>query len=515
MRNFILLFIIGLSTLIYSCRSDFEFERSAGGLKFSKETVYLDTVFTNIGSSTYTLKVYNRSDKDIRIPTIQLGRGQDSKYRITIDGMQGNNGKSFTDVEMLAKDSLFIFIETTASITDANPTDFLYTDQIQFDSGANQQTVELVTLVQDAVFLYPKQLTSDTYESILINGEETYGFVLDEDDPVNGNEYEFTDEKPYVIYGFAAVASGKTLNIAPGARIHCHADSGIIVDDGASINAIGEHSVDPLVMENQIIFEGDRLEPGFADTPGQWIGILLTPGSTGNFKNTTIENAVVGLLIDSNLGTVNITDTQIYDCANYGILAREATIVGRNVVINSAGQATFAGTLGGSYDFRHCTFNNNWSSSQQVAVLLNNYDGEPGDESIHPLTHAYFANCIIFGSNQVELLLDKAGGADDWPTEPIFHKCQIRFNNTNNQFTGLAEYQFLNDASEILKNGNPRFFNANRNDLRISLESDAAASNPNFQGDPAITAEVPADITGLDRAGIPDLGAYKAVPEED
>jgi hypothetical protein len=34
-------------------------------LIFSKDTIYLDTVFNNIGSSTYTLKVYNKSNKDI------------------------------------------------------------------------------------------------------------------------------------------------------------------------------------------------------------------------------------------------------------------------------------------------------------------------------------------------------------------------------------------------------------------------------------------------------------------
>src|SRR5690606_8913659 len=183
----------------------------------------LDTVFTNIGSSTYTLKVYNRSDKDISIPTIQLGRGLDSKYRMTIDGMHGNEGKIFNNVEMLAKDSLFIFIETTANIADANPTDFLYTDQILFNPGSNLQTVELVTLIQDAVFLYPQELDDQgTYESIMIGNDSVYGFVLDDNDPINGNEYEFTAEKPYVIYGFAAVASGKQLNIVPGARIHFH-----------------------------------------------------------------------------------------------------------------------------------------------------------------------------------------------------------------------------------------------------------------------------------------------------
>jgi hypothetical protein len=72
---------------------------------------------------------------------------------MTVDGMLGNSGKLFTNVELLAKDSLYIFIETTAKIADANPTDLLYTDQIEFDSGANLQTVELVTLIQDAVYI--------------------------------------------------------------------------------------------------------------------------------------------------------------------------------------------------------------------------------------------------------------------------------------------------------------------------------------------------------------------------
>jgi hypothetical protein len=67
--------------------------------------------------------------------------------------MLGNSGKLFTNVELLAKGQLIYFIETTAKIADANPTDLLYTDQIEFDSGANLQTVELVTLIQDAVYI--------------------------------------------------------------------------------------------------------------------------------------------------------------------------------------------------------------------------------------------------------------------------------------------------------------------------------------------------------------------------
>ena len=133
MRNiiitlFITLFIIGLG----SCRKDFETERSTGNLSFSKDTVFLDTIFTNIGSSTYNLKVYNRSNDDIHIPTIALGRGDASNFRLLVDGLAG---KSFEDIEIKANDSIFIFVETTVDILDQTltATEFLYKDSIVFD----------------------------------------------------------------------------------------------------------------------------------------------------------------------------------------------------------------------------------------------------------------------------------------------------------------------------------------------------------------------------------------------
>jgi len=89
--------------------------------------------------------------------------------------------------------------ETTADITNANPTDFLYTDQIQFDSGANLQQVALVTLIQDAVFLYPQQNPDGTKEGIKIDGKDVDSFYLNDNDPVNGNELLFTKQKPYVL----------------------------------------------------------------------------------------------------------------------------------------------------------------------------------------------------------------------------------------------------------------------------------------------------------------------------
>ncbi|MGB5666817.1 MAG: hypothetical protein WBM53_08215, partial [Maribacter sp.] len=156
-----------------SCRKDLEYAPSAGHLEFSRDTVYLDTVFTNIGSSTYTLKVYNRNRDDVEIPTIRLGQGQNSQYRLNVDGVAG---KEFLNVPILAQDSLFIYIETTYDISGNPGNEFLYIDAIQFDSGIYQQDVQLVTLVKDAVFLYPSTLSDGTKETLVLglddNGNE-------------------------------------------------------------------------------------------------------------------------------------------------------------------------------------------------------------------------------------------------------------------------------------------------------------------------------------------------------
>ena len=49
-------------------------------------------------------------------------------------------------------------------------------------------------------------------------------------------------------------------------------------------------------MENEIIFEGDRLEPFFENIPGQWGTIWLLDGSIENeFSFCTIKNASVGI----------------------------------------------------------------------------------------------------------------------------------------------------------------------------------------------------------------------------
>lgn len=494
----LLLFIISIS----SCRKDFTTVPSSGNLAFSKDTVYLDTVFTNIGSATYNLRVYNRSNDDITIPDIRLENGTNSKYRLNVDGVPG---KSFQNVDILAKDSIFIFVETTIDITTV--TDPLYTDKILFDSGANEQDVDLVTLVQDATFIYPgRDPVTMEIDKLTLDGEPTniQGRFLED------SELTFTNVKPYVIYGFAAVPANKTLAIDAGARIHFHANSGLVVDNEASLKVNG-------TLQDKVVFEGDRLEHFFSDIPGQWVAIWLRPGSKENeIHHAEIKNGIVGILAETTGSPTTpgliLKNTQIYNHTNFGLWAIEANIQGENTVIGSAGGASLAATAGGTYDFTHSTFANHWRNGIRSlpAVLVNNfleYTDDNGQDIIEPrdLHAANFYNCIMEGDGNIEFVLDRVDGAQfNFSTS----NCMIRFNDVNGDFAGIPELDFTNATNYpgVILNGTPHFRDPFINDLIIGELSDAI-NNANG----TFSALVPLDILGVDRTGTPDIGAYQHI----
>jgi len=503
MRYFISFIICVALLSISSCRKDFSTIPNFGNLEFSKDTVFLDTIFTNIGSATYNLKVYNRGSNAITIPTIQLKNGTSSNYRLNVDGVPG---KEFNNIDILAKDSIFVLIETTVNVTnEPNP---LYTDKILFDNGANQQAVDLVTLVEDATFIFPgKDAISMKIDSLTLDGEPTAikGRFLED------TELTFTKIKPTVIYGYAAVPSNKTLTIEAGAKVYFHNNSGLIIDNKGTLKVNG-------TLAEKVVFEGDRLENSFSEIPGQWGTIWMRPGSKENeIQHAQIKNGIIGILIDSigatDVPTLKLQNTEIYNHSNFGILARETNIEAHNVVIGSAGQASLAATIGGTYNFTHSTFSNYWNSSIRAlpAVLINNffvYDSDAGEKitETRDLKAANFTNCIFDGNNNIEFLIDKVddGGLFRYSVQ----NCVIKFDDNNNSYEGVAEIDFANNTnySSIILNGNPDFRDTQKSDFIIGEKSDAINN--------AITSVFTTDLLGVNRTTNPDIGAYQHITFE-
>ena len=504
MRHFILFISCIVLISASSCRKDFSTIPSYGNLEFSKDTVFLDTIFENIGSATYNLKIYNRGRNAITVPRIKLEKGSSSNYRLSVDGVPG---KDFNDIDILARDSIYVFIETT--VNNNNQPTLLNTDRILFDNGESQQHINLITLVEDANFIYPgKDPVSMRIDSLSIDGQATTikgRFLTD-------SELIFTKEKPTVIYGYAAIPSNKVLTIEAGARIHFHDNSGLIVDKKASLKVNG-------TLSEKVIFEGDRLENRFRQTPGQWGTIWMRAGSKENVINhAQIKNGIIGILIDSigtaSAPTLNIQNTEIYNHSNFGILARETNIEAHNVVIGSAGQASLAATIGGTYNFTHSTFANYWNNGirQLPAVLVNNffvYNTEAGEEIIETrdLKAANFTNCIFEGNNNIEFLIDnvEGGGLFNYSVK----NCLIKFIDSNNSFDGVTEVDFVNNSnySGIILNGNSNFRKAQESDFIIGEKSEAINK--------ATETFFNIDILGIDRTTTPDIGAYQHIVFEE
>ena len=498
-----LLIAIGLTK---ACDYDLTFSAAqTQDIRFSSDTVYLDTVFTSIGSSTYNLRIYNQANHNIKIGSIRLGQASDSQFRLNVDGM---HGQDFNDVEILANDSIYVFIETTVNIKDyaANAPEFLYNDQLLVD----EQTVELITLVKDAIFLYPKR--EDGFKEMIPLGTDEEGNAFGiEGFYLEDNELIFTNERPYVIYGYAGVPSEKTVRFEAGARIHFHDNSGLIAAESSSVHVLGKQSADTEMQEGEVIFEGDRLEPFFENIPGQWGAIWLTAGSTNHiFRHATIKNASVGILMDYNDETENPTlvleQTQIHNSSAVGLWAKTGHVRAVNSIFGNAGNASFFGNIGGSYEFTHCTFANYWNRSfrSTPSVILNDYVPiSETEDFIMPLEKAVFANCIIDGNQNVEFGVEQKG--DQQRSFSIDHTA-LRFSPADETIFENPYYDFSSSSlyPKLILNKQTAFHQPSTNDFRISQESEVIGL-----GKSTHAASVPVDLNGVDRTNLPDLGAFQ------
>lgn len=479
--------LIGISLLflaLSACKKDKFLTDASAKLQFSTSSILFDTVFTTVGSTTRLFTVYNKHSQPIRISNIWIARSTASNFRINVDGVAGT---AFKDVEIAANDSLFVFAEVTV---DPNKTNnpLIIRDSIVFETNGNTQDVDLEAWGQDAYFHTPTVFP--------INGLPPYSVIT-----CNST---WTSDKPHVIYGFAVVDSACTLTISQGARIYMHPGAVLWVYKGGTlkVNETG-------TLQTPVTFQGDRLEPEYADAAGQWGYIWLSRGSKNNVINgSIIKNGTVGIIVDtlgnSPLPTLSISNTIIKNMSVAALYGRGTFIKGWNCVFANCQQYAGAFTLGGKYDFYHCTFANYWGGGNRKfsCLLLNNYYLVNKDTIHRPLDSAYFYNCIVYGdiSSGDEIELDRNNKV---AFKYKFHNCLLK---TTLNTSSSSEY-----INPII-NKEPYFTNVNGGDysIRNPFAFDALID----KGDPSISNLYPIDIIGNSRiTNQPgDLGAYEYKP---
>jgi len=400
MRVLSVLFLtICLSMCFLSCKKDKLLTDPSATVAFSQDSILFDTVFTTIGSATRNIRVINNNSQKINISSIRLEKGQSSAFFMNVDGTPG---KEVTDVEILAHDSIYIFVQVNVNPTSAlSP--LIIQDRILFDVNGNQQVVNLEAWGQDAHYHFPNRAIQ--YK----NGYLPYSTVSSATTAVTvnwggGALGQPDDDKPHVIYGWLVVDSLQKLVINPGVKVYFHQNAGLWVYRYGTLQVNG-------TLGNEVVFQGDRREADYADMPGQWDRIWINEGHTDNYINyAIIKNSFIGvqasLLTNNDPNKLKLTNTIIKNCSKWGLYTQAFNVWAANNVVVNCKEYCAAMSLGGNYTFLHNTFANYFSQDGgrggQPCVHVDNYDGT----SAWPIDSMYFANCIIDGSQGSEFEQD-------------------------------------------------------------------------------------------------------------
>lgn len=482
-----------------SCLKEQTFITSSDAkLSFSTDTLVLDTSFTEIGTATYSFKVYNKHDEAIRIQKIYLENGEASFFRVNVNG---DYSDLVEDAEIWPNDSIYVFVEVTIDPDQPEEVSpFVVEENLFFETNGNVQSVLLQAWGQNAVYLPSK-----------------YNKGVPAIYSCDNGEWVWDDPRPYVIYGEVFI-DDCLLRIPEGAQVYIHGgvarnelsnfeafnDGFLRFLDGGSLNIEG-------TLDNPVTIEGDRLEDDFKEEEGQWYGIIFDKGSQGNSINyLDLKNSIFGIFVDST-STLSINNSRIHNTTGSAMIGFASTINATNCLFYNNNSTALNLALGGHYRFDHCTFTSYGVNASSVSLgnaFCYTYDeaGNCVDLKVNSL-FARFRNCIMAGSRGDQLSL-----SDYYERQSIFdfnvqfQNCAIRVDDLltyNENFYGDFFESMCTDCIH-LQGDEALFLDESENDYHLDSLSVAID-----QG--LLINEIPLDLDGVSRVNMPDLGCFEYI----
>jgi hypothetical protein len=459
-----LVLVILALTVFFACNQPEETVTSAPEkvLQFSDDTVYFDTIFTQLKSITKRLRVYNPNKNAVNISTVSISGN--SNYTISVKGKKGNQN----NVLLYGGDSMYVLVTVTIDPNQSN-LPFVIEDSLQFaiQGLAQPQKVRLRAYGQNATFLRDAEICTTTWSDTL---------------------------KPYVIINSLVVDPGCVLTINEGVKVKFLPNSFLIVGGTLIVNGTSKHPV---------IFNGFRKEPEFARQSGQWGQIVFVGGSKNNkINHAIIENAFRGIQTnvpdDESQVDLRLSNTIIRSMSGTGLLAFNSDITAWNNLIYDCASNLSACVQGGNYKFYHNTFTYSgtvsYTNRGQGSIFADAFENESVIRR-NPLTLTLVNN--VFTGNQAEEFAISA-------TQPT-----VRLEKNLIRTRGI-EYQLNNE----LTRANNHFKAATRFDFRP--DSNSVIFNKGiYLVSPNFTPSINTDIRGISRK--PDslsIGAYQFKPKD-
>lgn len=466
MRYFLLTLIGAFSLIMVSCIEDGFTTSPSDVLTFSRDTVNFDTVFTDFGTPTARLVVANRASKGLNISSIRF-RNPESVFRMNVDGM---SGYTFSDVEIRAKDSIYVFIECYIPETQGDSPG-LVSDELEFVTNGVTQTVRVEAYGQNVTRLRNLRVTDDL---------------------------RLTADRPYVIFDSLTVERGAVLTIDPGARLLFHDGASLVVE--GRIEAVG-------TADRKIDMRGDRLDNvlpdvGYDILAGQWKGVRIGAGSFENrLEYVDMRSTVSGLTVDScadlSRQKLTLVNSWLHNSQGDVLTSKYAKVDAYGCCFSEAAGSVVSLT-GGEHEFLQCTIANNYLFSAIRGPLLNLLHALPADAdgNSNPLMKARFENSIIYG------LADDLNIGDLTGSDVFFRYVSLKS-------AGSDDDNFINclwDTDPMFLTDRPIYY------FNYRLQNDSpvkSAGNPDY-----VTSTVLYDMDGVNRLadGNPSLGAYQWLP---
>ncbi len=471
-KNFIFHTIIVCLLFVVASCSDDEYSISKSDLlSLSVDSVKMDTVFSNVPTSVRSFWIYNRTDKNIRVSTVKLDRGNQTGFRVNVDGVYlgQETGYQTNQIEVLKHDSIRVFVELTSS-TNGQTMPKKIEDDLSFtlESGAVQK-VNLSAMSWDAVIMNNPEIKENT---------------------------SWSGEKPIVIYGSLKVDSLATLTLTAGTTVYFRDEA--FIDVYGRLLCKGEAG-------NEVVLRGYRLDHMFDYLPydrvsGQWGGVYLHESSYGNEMDyTDLHSAYTGIAIDScdvKQSTLTMNASTVHNCQGYGIYAENCKMELTNCQItNTLQDCLFVD--GGDVKINNCTLAQFYPFDANRGAALS-FSSSLADLKLscsNTLVTGY-ADDVVMGSSPDSLKV----------FDYHFDNCILRTPKVETE----DSVRFVNVTFESLEDtattGKKHFVNIDTENLIYNFQLDAAS--------PAIDKADPLSSAPLDRCGLlrdnkPDIGAYE------